>query len=99
MKANVFLRDIEDVPAFNQIWSEAFGGHPPATAITPTSKPGFAIEDSRIEINLVAIHGGTYAPHRWRPRRPHGLSGTSGRRALRRPPDLLGHDCGRRGTA
>ena len=54
IKANVFLRDIEDTPAFNQVWAEAFGGHAPATAITPTSKPGFAIEDSRIEINLVA---------------------------------------------
>jgi enamine deaminase RidA (YjgF/YER057c/UK114 family) len=54
VKANVFLRDIEDTPAFNQVWNEAFGGHAPATAITPTSKPGFAIEDARIEVNLVA---------------------------------------------
>ncbi len=54
VKANVFLRDIEDVPAFNQVWAEAFGDNIPATSITPTSKPGFAIEDSRIEINLVA---------------------------------------------
>jgi len=54
VKANVFLRDIEDVPAFNQIWGEAFGGHVPATVITQTSTPGFAIEDARIEINLVA---------------------------------------------
>lgn len=55
VKANVFLRDIDDVPAFNQVWSTAFEGKPPATSITPTSKPGFAIEDSRIEINLVAF--------------------------------------------
>lgn len=54
IKANVFLRDIEDTPAFNQVWNDAFGGHAPATAITPTSKPGFAIEDARIEVNLVA---------------------------------------------
>ncbi len=54
VKANVFLRDIDDVPAFNQVWAEAFGGDIPATSITPTSNPGFAIEDSRIEINLVA---------------------------------------------
>ena len=54
VKANVFLRDIDDVPAFNQVWAEAFGGVPPATSITPTSNPGFAIADSRIEINLVA---------------------------------------------
>jgi enamine deaminase RidA (YjgF/YER057c/UK114 family) len=59
VKANVFLRDIEDAPAFNQVWAEVFGGHVPATVITPTSKPGFAIADSRIEINLVA----TTQPH------------------------------------
>ena len=29
VKANVFLRDIEDVPAFNQVWSDAFGGDRP----------------------------------------------------------------------
>ena len=40
--------------AFNQVWAEAFEGAPPATSVTPTSNPGFAIEDSRIEINLVA---------------------------------------------
>lgn len=57
VKANVFLRDIADTPAFNQVWNDAFGGHAPATAITPTSKPGFAIEDSRIEVNLVASTG------------------------------------------
>jgi enamine deaminase RidA (YjgF/YER057c/UK114 family) len=54
VKANAFLWDIEDVPAFNQVWADAFGGAVPATTITPTSQPGFAIADSRIEINLVA---------------------------------------------
>ena len=54
IKANVFLWDIEDVPAFNQVWAQAFNGQPPATAIVPTSQPGFAIADATIEINLVA---------------------------------------------
>jgi len=54
VKANVFLWDIEDVPAFNQVWAEAFKGQPPATTIVPTSQPGFAIADARIEINVVA---------------------------------------------
>jgi enamine deaminase RidA (YjgF/YER057c/UK114 family) len=54
VKANVFLSDIDDVPAFNQVWAETFAGSVPATTIVPTSKPGFAIADARMEINLVA---------------------------------------------
>jgi enamine deaminase RidA (YjgF/YER057c/UK114 family) len=54
VKADVFLSDIADAPAFNQVWSRAFGGKPPATTITSTTQPGFAIADARIEINLVA---------------------------------------------
>jgi enamine deaminase RidA (YjgF/YER057c/UK114 family) len=54
VKANVYLSDIEDVPAFNQVWAETFTGLIPATAFVPTSTPGFAIADARLEINLVA---------------------------------------------
>src|SRR4029453_4900629 len=54
-KGGVSIRDVDDVPAFNQIWVQAFGGHIPATTFWPTSNPGFAIEDARIEINLVAL--------------------------------------------
>src|SRR5262245_6466418 len=55
VKANVYLSDIEDVPAFNQVWAEIFAGSIPATTFVPTSTPGFAIADARLEINLVAI--------------------------------------------
>jgi enamine deaminase RidA (YjgF/YER057c/UK114 family) len=54
VKADVFLSDIGDVPAFNQVWAKAFGGKVPATTVTTTTQPGFAIADARIEINLVA---------------------------------------------
>lgn len=54
VRANVFLSDIEDVPAFNQTWGQAFAEVPPATVITPTNQPGFAIADARIEINILA---------------------------------------------
>jgi enamine deaminase RidA (YjgF/YER057c/UK114 family) len=57
VKADVFISDVNDVPAFNQVWSKAFGGNPPATSIVPTTNPGFAITDARIEINLVAVTG------------------------------------------
>ena len=45
------------MPAFNQVWSRAFEGRVPATTFWPTSTPGFAIEDARVEINLVAYTG------------------------------------------
>lgn len=54
VKANVYLSDIDDVPAFNQVWGETFGASIPATTFVPTSTPGFAIADARLEINLVA---------------------------------------------
>lgn len=54
VKADVFLSDVNDVPAFNQVWSRSFGGKVPATTITITTQPGFAIADARIEINLIA---------------------------------------------
>jgi enamine deaminase RidA (YjgF/YER057c/UK114 family) len=55
VKADVSIRDINDVPAFNQVWARAFEADIPATTFWPTSNPGFAIEDARIEINLVAL--------------------------------------------
>src|SRR5262249_47940980 len=54
VKASVFLRDVDDIPGFNQVWAEAFAGAVPATTIVPTANPGFAIADARIEINLIA---------------------------------------------
>jgi enamine deaminase RidA (YjgF/YER057c/UK114 family) len=54
LKAEVFLSDLADVPAFNQVWARTFGGKVPATTITTTTQPGFAIADARIEINLIA---------------------------------------------
>jgi enamine deaminase RidA (YjgF/YER057c/UK114 family) len=57
VKADVSIRDMNDVPAFNQVWAKSFPGGVPATTFWPTSTPGFAIEDARIEINCVATEG------------------------------------------
>ncbi len=54
VKAQVYLRDRNDVPAFNEIWYENFP-NPPATTVVPTSTPGFIMPDSRIEINVIAL--------------------------------------------
>jgi len=54
LKAQVYLRDRDDVPAFNEVWNAHFTV-PPATTIIPTATPGFIMPDSRIEINVVAL--------------------------------------------
>ena len=54
VKAQVYLRDRDDVPAFNEVWLSHFPA-PPATAIIPTATPGFIMPDSRIEINTIAL--------------------------------------------
>jgi enamine deaminase RidA (YjgF/YER057c/UK114 family) len=62
VKAQVYLADINDVPAFNQVWARHFGEAIPATTFIPTSNPGFAILEARCEINVVALadHGTTF---------------------------------------
>jgi enamine deaminase RidA (YjgF/YER057c/UK114 family) len=54
VKAQVYLRDRDDVPAFNEVWRSHFP-HMPATTIIPTATPGFIMPDSRIEINTIAL--------------------------------------------
>ena len=58
VKAQVYLRDLDDIPAFNEVWHRHFGGNPPATSIIPTSTPGFICEASRIEINTISVRKG-----------------------------------------
>ena len=54
VKAQIYVADIDDVPALNQVWCRHFGAELPATTYVPTLNPGFAIADARCEINLVA---------------------------------------------
>jgi enamine deaminase RidA (YjgF/YER057c/UK114 family) len=58
VKAQVYLRDLEDVPAFNEVWAKHFGDSPPATSIITTSNPGFICEVGRIEINTISVRRG-----------------------------------------
>ena len=53
-KAQVYLTDPEDVPGFNEVWLSHFKS-PPATTIIATSRPGFAINDLRVEINTISV--------------------------------------------
>jgi enamine deaminase RidA (YjgF/YER057c/UK114 family) len=54
VKAQVYLRDQEDIPNFRQVWAEHFPVQP-ATTIIATATPGFIMPESRIEINTIAL--------------------------------------------
>jgi enamine deaminase RidA (YjgF/YER057c/UK114 family) len=54
VKAQVYLRDQEDIPNFRQVWAKHFPVEP-ATTIIATETPGFVMPESRIEINLIAL--------------------------------------------
>jgi enamine deaminase RidA (YjgF/YER057c/UK114 family) len=54
VKAQVYLRDRADVPAFNEAWRSQFTVAP-ATTIIPTASPGFVVADGRIEINTISV--------------------------------------------
>ncbi|MGQ0511228.1 MAG: Rid family hydrolase [Betaproteobacteria bacterium] len=58
VKAQVYLRDLEDVPKFNEVWAKHFPKAPPATTIITTSNPGFVCEVGRIEINTISVRRG-----------------------------------------
>jgi enamine deaminase RidA (YjgF/YER057c/UK114 family) len=58
VKAQVYLRDVDDIPAFNEVWAKHFGKNPPATSIITTSTPGFICEAGRIEINTISVRKG-----------------------------------------
>ncbi len=58
VKAQVYLRDIDDIPAFNEVWAKHFPKAPPATTIITTATPGFICEVGRIEINTISLRRG-----------------------------------------
>lgn len=54
VKAQVYLRDQEDIPGFREVWARHFPVQP-ATTIIATANPGFIMPESRIEINTIAL--------------------------------------------
>jgi enamine deaminase RidA (YjgF/YER057c/UK114 family) len=58
VKAQVYLTDPEDYSAFNEVWARHFGETGPALSVIPCLERGLAIEDGRIEINVIAVKSG-----------------------------------------
>jgi enamine deaminase RidA (YjgF/YER057c/UK114 family) len=52
VKAQVYVADVDDIPAVNRAWRDVFHSGTPATTVLPAS--GFAIPEGRVEINLIA---------------------------------------------
>ena len=56
LKAQVYISQPKDVPAFWQRWKQAFGTRLPPTTVVPVRHPDFLTSDATIEINVVAAH-------------------------------------------
>ena len=56
LKAQVYLSQPKDVPAFWQSWTRAFGNRVPPTTVVPVRHPAFLTSEATIEVNVVAAH-------------------------------------------
>ena len=61
LKAQVYLTQPKDLPAFWQCWTQAFGERVPPTTVVPVRHPAFLSSDASIEVNLIAAHGSARA--------------------------------------
>jgi enamine deaminase RidA (YjgF/YER057c/UK114 family) len=55
VKAQIYLPDVDDVAAFNEIWNRHFAASPAATTIVICADPGLGLADARVEINVIAL--------------------------------------------
>lgn len=62
VKAQIYLTDVEDTAAFNQVWNRHFADSPAATSIVMCR--GLGLVDARIEINALALARGAAQPKR-----------------------------------
>jgi enamine deaminase RidA (YjgF/YER057c/UK114 family) len=59
VKAQVFMRDLDDFPAFDEVWKEFFSTPPPRTTVGTS---GLLVPGTLVEIDLTAVIRG--GPHR-----------------------------------
>lgn len=55
VKAQVYMSNVDDFPAFNEVWAKYFPQDPPVTTLIPTATPGFGFSEATIEINVLAL--------------------------------------------
>jgi enamine deaminase RidA (YjgF/YER057c/UK114 family) len=61
LKAQVYLSQPKDLPAFWQCWTQAFGKRVPPTTVVPVRHPAFLTSDATVEVNVIAAHGSARA--------------------------------------
>ncbi len=55
VKVQAYLSDMADIPAFNEVWNRHLSAAQAVRSFIPAAKPGFAIADAHVEINVVAL--------------------------------------------
>jgi enamine deaminase RidA (YjgF/YER057c/UK114 family) len=56
LKAQVYVSNPEELPAFSEAWARAFGARIPPTTLVPLQHPAFLTAEATVEINLIAAH-------------------------------------------
>jgi enamine deaminase RidA (YjgF/YER057c/UK114 family) len=57
LKAQVYVSQPADIPAFWEVWKGAFGQRLPPTTVVPVRHPAFLTHAATVEVNLIAAHG------------------------------------------
>jgi enamine deaminase RidA (YjgF/YER057c/UK114 family) len=56
LKAQVYVSQPADIPAFWEVWNGAFGNRLPPTTVVPVRHPAFLTSTATVEVNLIAAH-------------------------------------------
>jgi enamine deaminase RidA (YjgF/YER057c/UK114 family) len=56
LKAQVYVSNPEELPAFSEAWARVFGARIPPTTVVPLQHPAFLTAEATVEINLIAAH-------------------------------------------
>lgn len=56
LKAQVYVSNPEELPAFSEAWERAFAGRVPPTTVVLLQHPAFFTAEATVEINLIAAH-------------------------------------------
>ena len=57
LKAQVYVSQPADIPAFWAVWNGAFGKRLPPTTVVPVRHPAFLTTAATVEVNVIAAHG------------------------------------------
>jgi enamine deaminase RidA (YjgF/YER057c/UK114 family) len=55
VKVQIYLSDMGDIAGVNEVWNKWLSGSHAVRTFVPTARPGFAIADAHIEINVMAL--------------------------------------------